>query len=118
MALNIERLKQAKKEQHLSYDDLAKMTGYSKSTITNIFCGYISLPRWETIQALERALGLAPEWTDEEKALGVGKTAVVLSDQDEYRLTLLARADEVLGEDYTKAYLYALEIAIQQNLSK
>ena len=73
--VNIERLKQAKKEKNLSYDDLATMTGYSRSTITNIFCGYIEFPRHETIEAIERALGLNEEkkpyaeLTENEKAL-------------------------------------------------
>ena len=39
--VDIERLQKARKEKKLSYDDLAKLTGYSRSTITNIFCGYI-----------------------------------------------------------------------------
>lgn len=65
MAIDIEKWKKAKKEKKLSYDDLAAMTGYSRSTITNIFCGYIDLPRHETIQAIERALGIdAPAPTD------------------------------------------------------
>jgi transcriptional regulator with XRE-family HTH domain len=63
MTVDIEKWKQAKKEKHLSYDDLAKITGYSRSTITNIFCGYIDLPRHETIQAIERALGLEEQKT-------------------------------------------------------
>ena len=73
MALNIEKMKQAKKEKGLSYDDLARLTGYSRSTITNIFCGYIELPRHETILALEEALGLRQsnlEWTNEDKEIG------------------------------------------------
>ena len=56
--MDIKRLQQARKEKKLSYDDLAKLTGYSRSTITNIFCGYIEFPRHETIQAIERALEL------------------------------------------------------------
>ena len=69
--IDIERWKQAKKEKKLSYDDLANITGYSRSTITNIFCGYIDLPRHETIEAIERVLGLGetPELTDEQKQL-------------------------------------------------
>ena len=72
MAIDIQKWKKAKKEKKLSYDDLAEITGYSRSTITNIFCGYIDLPRYETIQAIERALGLdesVPEMTDDEKKL-------------------------------------------------
>ena len=72
MAIDIKKWKKAKKEKKLSYDDLVELTGYSRSTITNIFCGYIDLPRHETIQAIERALGLdepAPELTEEQKIL-------------------------------------------------
>ncbi len=56
--MNIELLRKVRKEKKISYDDLAKMTGFSRSTITNIFCGYIEYPRFETIQAIERALGI------------------------------------------------------------
>lgn len=69
--MDLEKWKKAKKEKHLSYDDLAAMTGYSRSTITNIFCGYIEYPRFETIQAIERALGITtePNLTAEQKEL-------------------------------------------------
>ena len=76
--MNLEKWKLAKKEKHLSYDDIARMTGYSRSTITNIFCGYIEFPRYETILAIEKALGIsenadqqivADEYTPQEKRL-------------------------------------------------
>ena len=74
MAIDLEILKKKKKELGLSYDDLASLTGYSRSTITNIFCGYIEYPREETKDALYRALGITqeeptPTLTDEEKEL-------------------------------------------------
>lgn len=115
---NIEKLRKAKKEKKLSYDEIAKITGYSRSTITNIFCGYIELPRYETVQAIERALGLAPTFTDEELSQGVGNHAIVLSDEDSYRLNLLAEAETVLGIEYVRALLTAVEIAIQQKQTK
>lgn len=59
--MDIQKWKIAKKEKGLSYDDLAKITGYSRSTITNIFCGYIEFPRYETIQAIERALDITED---------------------------------------------------------
>lgn len=59
--MDIELLKKAKKEKKLSYDDLAHLTGYSRSTITNIFLGYIEFPRHETIQELYRVLGIEDE---------------------------------------------------------
>ena len=70
--MDIEKLKAIRKEKKLSYDDLAKMTGYSRSTITNIFCGYIDLPRHETVQAIEKALGIdeqPPAMSEQEKQL-------------------------------------------------
>ena len=75
MAVNIELLKKRKKELGLSYDDLAKATGYSRSTITNIFCGYVDFPREETMTTLYDTLGISheqeslPAYTDEEKQL-------------------------------------------------
>ena len=71
--MNIEKLKQARIEKKLSYDDLAKKTGYSRSTITNIFCGYIEQPRYETIISIEQALGLTANFS---------APAEVLSDEE------------------------------------
>ena len=102
--LNVERLKKAKKEKKLSYDELAVLTGLSRSTITNIFCGYIDLPRHETVQAIERALGLAPTFTEEERALGLSDNhPIALSDDDRELIHLFAEAEERLGKDYVKA---------------
>lgn len=74
MAIDIELLKKRKKELGLSYDDLAQATGYSRSTITNIFCGYVDFPRAETMDELYRVLGItqevpAPIYTEEERKL-------------------------------------------------
>ena len=101
MALNIERLKQAKKEKGLSYDDLARITGYSRSTITNIFCGYIDLPRHETVQAIEAALGLNQTpitITDNDKAAGVGAHGVKLSEEEWEWIELLSEIKRKKGE--------------------
>lgn len=117
--MDIKTLKKAKKEKKLSYDELAKLTGLSRSTITNIFCGYVDLPRYETIQAIERALGLAPTFTDEERALGLSDShAIVLSDKDRYRFHVLARADEILGEEFVDAQIKLLEIATDTKANK
>lgn len=64
--------KQKKRELHLSYDKIAELTGLPKSTITNLFLGYVTAPRIDTVEAIERALGLdkpaeTPPATDTEK---------------------------------------------------
>ena len=108
MALDIEKMKQAKKAKGLSYDDLARLTGYSRSTITNIFCGYIDLPRHETVKALEAALDLntAPlQWTEEEKAAGVGAHGVQLSSDEWDWLELRSEIISAKGEKELNAII-------------
>lgn len=50
-----------KKELKLSYDELAELSGIPKTTLTNILLGRTLNPRIDTIQAIERALGLSEE---------------------------------------------------------
>ncbi len=56
--MDIQRLKERKKELHLSYDELAKKSGIPKTTLTNIFLGRTPNPRTDTVEAIERALGI------------------------------------------------------------
>lgn len=116
--MNLEKLKTAKKEKKLSYDDLAKLTGYSRSTITSIFLGYVEFPRHETIQAIENALGLNVEFTEEEKKqFNLGDHKIALSDVDKYRLNVLARAEEVLSKEFVDAQIKLLELATEKGLN-
>lgn len=58
--MDLDLWKKRKKELHLTHDDLAKISGVSRRTIAGIFSGdprYES-PTWNTIQAIERALGI------------------------------------------------------------
>lgn len=59
--MDIEKLKQRKKELGLSFDLLAEKSGIPKTTLTNIFCGRTSSPRIDTMQAIEKALGLSDD---------------------------------------------------------
>ena len=56
--MEIQEIKQILKERKITYDDLAKMTGLSKSCITKIFGGFAKYPRVDTMEAIETALGL------------------------------------------------------------
>lgn len=56
--MNLELWKARRKELGLRYDDLAKAAGVSKRTIEDIFRGYTTTPRIDTVEAIERALGL------------------------------------------------------------
>ena len=56
--MDIEFLKNRKKELGMSFDDLAEKSGIPKTTLTNIFGGHTVSPRIDTMQAINRALGL------------------------------------------------------------
>lgn len=63
--VNIEMLKKAKKERKMTYEQLSQMSNIPLSTIYDIFRGITSSPRIDTMQAIERALGLTPAFTEE-----------------------------------------------------
>lgn len=56
--VSIKFLKETKKQQKLTLDELSSRSGVAKRTIEDIFQGKTKNPRIDTIQAIERALGL------------------------------------------------------------
>ena len=103
--MNVETLNAERKKRGLSIKELAELATLPQSTVEKILFGVVKNPRMDTLEAIERALGLdkGAEWTDEEKALGVGDHPVKISD-DEYKwLELRSELLRVMGEDYVKA---------------
>lgn len=60
MELNekIEKLKLYAKGNDITYDDISKRCGIPVSTLKKIFSGKTTNPRLDTVQAIERALGI------------------------------------------------------------
>lgn len=117
--INIERWKKRKKELGWSYDDLARESGVGRRTIAGIFSGD---PRYEsptlnTMQAIERALGLT-EWTAEEKELGVGKHPTYLSEEETEWIELRSEILRVFGQDYLNALSDSLQKLTEINSKK
>lgn len=56
--MDLELWKKRRKELGLRYEDLAEKSGVSKRSIEDIFRGYTTTPRIDTVEAIERALGL------------------------------------------------------------
>ena len=54
-------LKKVKKEKKLTIQDISDLSGIPKGSVQNIFCGYVPAPRIDTVQAIEKALGLEKE---------------------------------------------------------
>lgn len=73
--VDIETLKTIKKKKKLTLQEIADRSGIPKRTLEDIFRGYTKNPRLDTLQAIERALGLtqeqepAPIYTEEERKL-------------------------------------------------
>lgn len=94
--MNIEALKERRKELKITYDELSAKSGVPVRTIYGIFTGTTKNPRIDTVQAIEKALGLdAPsddlQWTDEERALGVTDAIKVSITPDEDDILYLYR---------------------------
>ena len=67
--MTIEALKQRKKELKMTLQEISDKSNIPKRTVDGIFSGKTKNPRIDTLQAIERALGLSPELSEEEKQL-------------------------------------------------
>ena len=56
--MNLELQKKVKKEKQMTIEQIAKAANLPKGTVQNIFCGYVPNPRTDTVEAIERALGI------------------------------------------------------------
>lgn len=97
--MQIEEIKSYMKMNGITYEELADKSGISISAIKKIFSGHAKNPRYETIQAIESALGLhekeAPDyseaslrWEKAKKQVGITQ-ADINSLNDEELLTIL-----------------------------
>ncbi len=111
--LNIELWNKVRKERRITLEELAQKTGISISTMKDIFRGKTIAPRIDTVQAIERALGLAPTFTEEERALGLRDNhPIALSDDDRELINLFAEAEEKLGKAYVRGVKQMVRLAI------
>ena len=59
--MDLELWKKIKKEKGITIEEIAQKANLPKGTVQNIFCGYVPNPRINTIQAIEKALGITEE---------------------------------------------------------
>ena len=111
--LNIELWNKKRKEQKITLDILSEKSGIALSTIKEIFRGKTLTPRIDTVQAIERALGLAPTFTEEERALGLSENHLIaMSDDDRELFHLFAEAEEKLGKEYVRGVKQMVRVTI------
>lgn len=71
--MEISEIKKYMKDKHITYNELADMSGISISTIKKIFSGISVYPRIDTIRTIEKALGIEEEKTPPGKDLSEGE---------------------------------------------
>ena len=59
--MDVQSIKNYMKINKITYDELAERSGLSISTIKKIFSGISQYPRIDTMQAIEKALGLSAD---------------------------------------------------------
>ena len=95
--------KEQKKSLKLTNQEIANAANLPLRTVEQVMCGKVKNPRNDTVQAIERALGLAPTFTEEERALGLSDNhPITLSDDDRELINLFAEAEEKLGKTYVR----------------
>ncbi len=113
--MNIEPLKKAKKEKKMTYEQLSLESGVPISTIYDLFRGVTTAPRIDTVQAIERALGLAPSiFTEDDYANGVTDSVRIDVNTRQYEWLELGDKIYEKGADYYNTVVTMIEAIIKQ----
>lgn len=110
--MDITIYKKLLKERGMTYEDLAQKTGLSLGCIKRIMAGIAQYPRIDTIEAIERALGLDSnnQITATERAAGWSDTAKVSVTPIEFdMLQVFREVGKKYGEESQKAAIAMLE---------
>ena len=95
--MDLELWKKRKKELHLNYEKLAEKSGVSKRTIEDIFRGFTTTPRIDTVESIERALEL---------------------DRYEKTPTLVRSAETEIAENFIREYSEQMKEKAFQDIAK
>lgn len=111
----IEVLKKRRKELKMTFEELSKASGIPLRTLENIFHGVTKNPRIDTLQAIEKALGIEkapPEET--EGANEWMQLYYVLTDENRALLVKLITAFKDMPPERRRFVLDAIKIATQK----
>lgn len=102
-------------KRHMTYKELSVLSGVPIDTLNNFFRGKTKNPRIDTIQAIERALGLSSNFTDEDYANGVTDKARIEVTTDEYEwLQLRNKVIEAKGNDYLNTLITMINAVVKE----
>lgn len=114
--MQVAEIKNYLKKNRITYEELSSRSRIPIGTIKSVFSGRTPNPRLDTMQAIEEALGLTKplEWTDEEKALGVGRYPTYLSEEETEWLELRSEVLRVHGEEYLKTLVTMIKAIVEK----
>lgn len=106
--MNLDLWKKRKKELNLTLADIAEETHISISTIKDIFRGETYAPRIDTVQAIEKALGIDSNlWTAKDYENGVtDKKRVWITADEETWLNYYKELQSISDQDYNTVCLF------------
>lgn len=113
--MDILTLKQRKKELKITNDELSEKSGIPKRTIEDIFRGATKNPRIDTMQAIERALGInekAPPPNMTEGQNDLLKVYSSLTDENKDLLVKLISSFNDMSADKRRFVLDAIRLAL------
>lgn len=113
--MQLAEIKSYLKKHKITYSDLSQKSGIPIGTLKNIFAKCSTNPRIDTVQAIERALGLSSTFTDEDYANGVTDKARIEVTVAEYEwLELRKEVIEVKGEDYLNTLITMIKAVVKE----
>lgn len=109
--MDVAKLNEERKKKNLSVAELAEKANLPKGTVEKVLFGIVKNPRIDTMQAIEEALGLSKplEWTEEEKALGVGNHPAYFSKEEWDWQELRSELIRIHGEKYFETVFTMVE---------
>jgi len=115
--MDIDLWKKRKKELHLTHDQLAELSGVSRRTIAGIFANDPTRcsPTYNTIQAIEKALGIDNTWTSKDYENGIidTKKVSITADQEDV-LDKYKEVEALLGEKGKNLVIEFCDVLIEK----
>lgn len=113
--MDIEYLKKIKKQKKMTLDEISEKSGIPKRTIEDIFRGATKHPRIDTLQAIEKALGIEKTPSDEtEGAQEWMQLYYALTEENRTLLVKLVMAFKDMPPERRRFVLDAIKIATQK----
>jgi transcriptional regulator with XRE-family HTH domain len=115
--MDIEYLKRIKKQKKMTLQEISILSGVPKRTVDDIFSGKTLNPRIDTLQAIERALGIKEEIPPSERTEGEKdwmQLYYALTDENRDLLVKLVLAFKDMPPDRRRFVLDAIRLAIAQ----